>query len=73
MPTSEIGHQDIRAEVQLWFIEQDPSAWAILAALEWGTELFSKRRGGECMSRGGGRAHVKITANDLADYVLGER
>jgi hypothetical protein len=58
-------------KVQLWLVEEDPSAGTAFAAIERPVKLPSERRRGTGVTRSGTRLGNECAIDDLADEMLG--
>jgi len=69
-PACQIGHHDLAHDVKRRFVEDDPSARAAAASLEWGAELLAQRRCGDGVRRSRARARDQLAVDDLGHQVF---
>lgn len=72
-PAGKVGDKDIGAEVQLGFIEDDPTARAAGTAVEWVAEYHAQQRGDCGVGTAGAGLSVELSADDLAHHVARQR
>ncbi|HMG57659.1 MAG TPA: hypothetical protein VK601_29365 [Kofleriaceae bacterium] len=69
-PAGQIGHDDVVAEVELGFVQDQPAARAAAAAHERRAKLVAEHRPGGHRRTGGSVEQPELAADDLGDHVL---
>jgi hypothetical protein len=68
-PAAKIGYENVRAEVELRFVEYHPAAGAAAPPLERRSQLLAYRGGGGDVGRARPRGLVECARNELCYYV----